>query len=80
MEGQERLAFQIPKLQSKDRVYKQKYQSTVIHTHNKMIDGVDRGDQIITSYPNERKRVKKQYNKHFMHFIKSFFIQCTHRS
>ena len=42
---------------------------TVIHEYNSMMGGVDRSDQMTTSYPTERKRVKKWYKKHFMHLI-----------
>ena len=31
--------------------------------------GVDRSDQMTTSYPTERKRLKTWYKKHFMHLI-----------
>ena len=31
--------------------------------------GVDRSDQMLTSYEVERKRVKKWYKKQFMHLI-----------
>ena len=41
----------------------------VVHTYNKLMGGVDRSDQMTTSYPTERKRVKKWYKKHFMHLI-----------
>ena len=36
----------------------------VINTYNNMIGGVDRSDQIMNSYPVERKRLKKRYKKY----------------
>ena len=42
---------------------------TVINTYNSMRGGVDRNDQMTTSYPTERKRIKKWYMKHFTHLI-----------
>ena len=52
----------------------------VIHTYNNMMGGVDRSGQMTTSYPTERKRIKKLYKKHFMHLINisSFNISSSY--
>ena len=46
-----------------------------------MMGGVDRSDQMTTSYPTERKRIKKWYKKHFMYLINisSFNADIMHR-
>ena len=41
----------------------------VIDTYNKNMGGVDRSDQMLTSYEIERKRVKKWYKKFFYHLV-----------
>ena len=43
--------------------------------------GVDRSDQMTTSYPTERKRIKNWYKKHFMHLINisSFNAHIIHK-
>ena len=41
---------------------------TVIHTYNNMMGDVDQSDWM-TSYPTERKRIKKWYKKRIMHLI-----------
>ena len=46
-----------------------------------MMGGVDRSNQMTTSYPTERKRIKKWYKKHFLHLIDifSFNAHIMHR-
>ena len=41
----------------------------VIDTYNKNMGGVDRSDQMLTSYEIERKRVKKWYKKFLYHLV-----------
>ena len=41
----------------------------VIDTYNKNMGGVDCGDQMLTSYEIERKRVKKWYKTFFYHLV-----------
>ena len=54
---------------------------TLIHTYNNMMRGIDRSDQMTTSYPTERKRIKKWYKKYFMHLtnISSFNAHIIHK-
>ena len=46
-----------------------------------MMGGIDQSDQMTTSYPTERKRIKKWYKKHFMYLINisSFNAHIMHR-
>ncbi|XP_065652095.1 piggyBac transposable element-derived protein 4-like [Hydra vulgaris] len=55
---------------------------TVIHEYNQLMVGVDRSDQMMTSYPTERKRVKKWYKKAFSHLVNmaSFNAHIIHKS
>ena len=41
----------------------------VIHEYNRSMRGIDRADQMLTTYKSERKRVKKWYKKIFMYLI-----------
>ena len=50
----------------------------VIDTYNKNMGGVDRSDQMLTSYEIERKRVKKWYKKFFYHLV--MFVFSMHIS
>ncbi|XP_047141066.2 piggyBac transposable element-derived protein 4-like [Hydra vulgaris] len=52
-----------------NRAGKEKNIPLVIHEYNKNMGGVDRSDQMLTTYESERKRVKKWYKKIFMHLI-----------
>ena len=46
-----------------------------------MMSGIDRSNHMTTSYPTERKRIKKRYKKYFMHLINiySFNAHFIHR-
>ena len=41
----------------------------VVYIYNSGMDGVDRSDQMLSSYDCEHKRVKKWYKKSFMHIL-----------
>ena len=51
------------------RAGKEKLVPLVIDDYNQNMGGVDRSDQMMTSYEVERKRVKKWYKKVFTHLI-----------
>jgi len=50
---------------------KDKMVPLVINTYNNSIWGVDRSDQMMSSYPVERKRLKKWSKKMWLHLINS---------
>ena len=41
----------------------------VENVYNNQMDGIDRSDQMLTSYEVEQKRVKKWYKNQFMYLI-----------
>ena len=41
----------------------------IVNVYNNQVAGVNRSDQMLTSYEVEQKRVKKWYKKQFMHMI-----------
>ena len=41
----------------------------VIHTYNNLMGGVGRSDQMLSSYPVERKRLKKWSKKMWLHLL-----------
>ena len=51
------------------RAGKPKQIPDVVHIYNNSMGGVDRADQMLTSYSTERKRVKKWYKKYFHHLL-----------
>ena len=60
---------------------KDKVIPTVIDIYNRGMGGVDKSDQMMTSYDVERKRVKKWYKKVFNHLINqcAFNAQILHK-
>ena len=64
------------------RAGKEKTIPTVVDFYNMNMGGVDRSDQMLTSYEVERKRVKKWYKKMFHHLINQavFNSQIIHKA
>ena len=64
------------------RAGKEKEIPCVVNFYNNNMGGVDKSDQMLTSYECERKRVKKCYKKIFHHTIKQsvFNAQIIHKS
>ena len=58
------------------RAGKEKTIPLVVNFYNANMGGVDKSDQMLTSYEVERKRVKKWYKKSFPPPHKSISFQC----
>ena len=60
---------------------KHKMVPSVIDLHNGSMGGMDKSDQMMTSYDVERKRVKKWYKKVFNHIVNqcAFNAQILHK-
>ena len=58
------------------RAGKEKDIPHVVHIYNNGMGGVDRSDQMLSTYECERKRVKKWYKKSFMHILNATAFNC----
>ena len=59
------------------RAGKDKEIPLAVHIYNNGMGGVDRSDQMLSSYECERKRVKKWYKKSFMHILNAIAFNCN---